>query len=236
MLKRITFKGLASDFYDHYFNLDNTFLQTFRDLFVKPGAVLQAYIEGVRRRYVNPMNYLAIALALSGILLFVMKWQIDKIDMELFGFGMGTDATRKIMDVTIEYNALIFLLYIPIIALAGYLVLNKNDYNLPEYTTAATYVLAHYSIFSFPISLVLLVFAPEGYMGYSLIGLLMILGYTLYALGRFNGGKLRRQIFRMSIFIILFLIGYFGISLLLNLIFFLTGILELKDFVPNKGV
>ncbi|WP_445384398.1 DUF3667 domain-containing protein [Robiginitalea sp. IMCC44478] len=234
VLKRITFKGLTSDFYDHYFDLDNTFIRTFLDLFTKPQQVLWAYVEGVRRKYVNPMSYLAISFALSGILFFVMKKQIDKLQMDLFSGQMDSEAGRKILDVTMEYSSLIMILYIPIMALAGYLVFNKKDFNLPEYTTAATYVLAQYSIFTFPISLILLLLSPESYMNYSLFGILILVVYTGFAFARFNGGKLRQQLLRFFIYGIIFVIGYFGLSLVLNIIFFLTGVLEIKDFLPKQ--
>lgn len=235
VLKRITFKGLASDFYDHYFNLDNTFIRTFVDLITKPQEVLWAYIEGVRRKYVNPMSYLAISFAFSGIIFFVMSRQIDKLKMDVFGGQMDSEAGRKILDVTMEYSSLIMILYIPILALVGYLVLNKKNFNLPEYTLAATYVLAQYSIFTFPLSLILLLAAPESYMNYSLFGILILVSYSGYAFGRFNGEKLRRQIFRLFIFALLFFIGYFGLSLILNIVFFLTGVLEFRDFIPKEA-
>jgi hypothetical protein len=233
VLKRITFKGLASDFYDHYFNLDNTFLRTFIDLMVMPQKVLWAYVEGVRRKYVNPMSYLAISFAFSGIIFFVMKRQIDKLRMDMFEGQMDSEAGRKMLDITMEYSSLIMILYIPVLALVGYLVLNKKNFNLPEYSIAATYVLAQYSIFTFPLSLFLLLAFPGSYMNYSIVGIFILIGYAGFVFGRFNGEKVRNQIFRLFIFTILFLIGYFGISLILNLFFFLTGVLEFKDFIPK---
>ncbi|WP_297793856.1 DUF3667 domain-containing protein [uncultured Eudoraea sp.] len=55
--KRLTFKNLSHDLIERYFDLDNTFLRTFIHMFTKPEQVIEGYISGIRRKYLNPISY-----------------------------------------------------------------------------------------------------------------------------------------------------------------------------------
>lgn len=55
---RLTLKNLWSDVTERFFNLDNTILKTFLHLCTTPDVVIQGYISGVRKKYMNPIGYL----------------------------------------------------------------------------------------------------------------------------------------------------------------------------------
>ena len=234
--KRLTFKSLAADVYERVFNIDNTIFRTIRDLTLRPGRVINAYVTGIRRKYMNPLNYLGLAIFISGALFFVMrKFAMDKINFDVFGTGMTNAASVKIMDAVMEYSSFVFLLYIPIIGCSGYLTLNRQNYNLPEYMVASSYALAHISILTFLPSLLIMLFLPENYMQYSLVMMLFMFGYSLYAFLRLGTYSLASGLGRSIIFLLLFFIGYMGLSRGLNLIFLLTGEVSLEDFRPIKN-
>ena len=82
---RLTIKNLAVDVFQRFFDIDNTFLRTFRHLFSQPDEVIDSYVRGIRRRYLNPIGYFGIALTLSGLLLFMMRRLFrDRIDYDVF--------------------------------------------------------------------------------------------------------------------------------------------------------
>lgn len=231
--KRLTFKGLFADIAERLFNLENSFYRTLRDMTVRPEAVVLKYVEGTRRRYMSPMNYLALALGLSGIILvFMRKYALDKINFDAFGPGMNADAGEKIMNAAMEYNSFIFILYIPVMAMAGWLTMNRREHNIPEHTVTSTYILSHISFLTFPISLLVLFVAPDAYMQYSLWYVLFMVVFTIFVLARTHNYKGWAVVGRGLLFFLIFIFGYFAISIVLNIIFFLTGILELKDFLP----
>ena len=62
---RLTIKSLFEDFSEQFLNYDNKFLQTFLHLFTKPEVVIDGYINGTRKKYVNVISYFAIALTLA---------------------------------------------------------------------------------------------------------------------------------------------------------------------------
>ena len=84
---RITVKNLWVDFLERYFNLDNTFIRTFVHLFTKPEVVIEGYLQGIRRKYLNPISYIGIALTLSGIIVFLMARSIDFMQFDVFVFS-----------------------------------------------------------------------------------------------------------------------------------------------------
>ncbi|MDM9630935.1 DUF3667 domain-containing protein [Robiginitalea aurantiaca] len=230
---RLTYRGLFADILERFFDWDNSFHRTVRTMTVHPEKVIGDYIDGVRRRYLNPMSYLGIALGLSGILLFAMKYSIHEIDFDFLGMGTSSAASTKILDATMEYNSFIFLLYIPLLAIAGILSFNKRDYNLPEHVVSATYSLAHFSILTFPISMLILFLVPEDYLKYSLIYIVFMIGYSLFVLIRLHRYGLGITLIRSMLYTVLVIIGYFGLSLLINLIMLLTGVVTLEDFLPK---
>ncbi len=67
---RITIKNLWTDFLERYFNLDNTFIRTLVHLTTKPEVVIEGYLQGIRRKYLNPISYMGIAITLSGLIVF----------------------------------------------------------------------------------------------------------------------------------------------------------------------
>jgi len=233
--ERITFKGLVHDFMERYFNIDNTFFRTITHLYTKPEVVIHGYLNGIRRKYLNPAALIAIALSLSGVVLFIMKeFAWDSIDFSAFSTSSSNAETnRKMVGANMEYSSFIFLAYIPIIALAGYLSLNGRALSFVEHIITAIYILANYSITSFFISVPAMLLVPEHYMTVSLFSLFFMMTYSLYVYWRMNdiyspGIKMARSLIYMAIYII----GFFGTSILTLIINLLTGVIDPQDLLP----
>jgi len=210
--------------------VDNTFLKTFLHLFTKPEIVVDGYIQGIRKRYLNPISYLGIALTLSGLLLFFLrKYALNKIDLQTFGQSMKIETTQKILNASLDISSFTFLLYIPLIALAGWLVFNKKSHNLSEYVVAAIYALAQYSIASFPISLAICFIAPENYLSFSFVFIAIMAAYITYVVNRIHGKNLGKSL----VFLLMFGLGFFMVSIFLNIMFLITGVLTFQDFLPQ---
>ncbi len=231
---RLTLKNLWYDVTERYFNLDNTFLKTFWHLFTKPQLVIEGYINGVRKKYLNPISYVAIALTLSGITMFLIKKIFyDKIDWQ--GMIQGNAAfALKWQEVTFDYASLFFLMYIPILAIAGFLTFNKIKYNLSEHFVVFIYVLAQYSILSFPVSITILLIGPENYLKIGTPFLIFILIYSIYVLQKLNNYKIKGLLGRSLLYTLLSITGFFGFIIIIMIVFFITGVFNLEDFAPPK--
>ncbi|MCE2612807.1 DUF3667 domain-containing protein [Flavobacteriaceae bacterium D16] len=234
--RRLTFKGLFNDIVERIFNLENNVFKTIGHMTLWPERVINSYVDGTRRKYLNPLNYLTLSIALSGVLFYFMKkFALDNMDFDVFGMGVNQEGQAKLMEAIMEYSSFIFILYIPIIALAGILSFNKREYNIPEYIVAATYSLSHFSVLTFPVSLLVILVIPESYMSFSLFYLFLMVAYFLFTLIRIHKYSFGMTIVRIFLFCILFFIGYMALSIAMPFLLILTGDLTLQDLLPPKA-
>ena len=231
---RLTIKNLAVDVFQRFFDIDNTFLRTFRHLFTQPDEVIDSYVRGIRRRYLNPVGYFGIALTLSGLLLFMMRRMFrDRIDYDVFDQGVNQELMNKVMNVLFDLNTLIFIIYVPIFAISACLTFNKKSYNLTEYNVFYMYILAHWSIISFPISVITLVISPDSYLIIGFPMFLALIIYAIYAMQRLHRFSTGQLILRSPIFSVIVTACYVGIIILIYAILFAIGVISLSDFAPQ---
>ena len=232
---RITVKNLWFDIVERVFNLDNTFIRTVVHLFSKPDKVIHGYVTGQRKKYLNPISYFTIALTLSGLLVFIIqKFYPDSID---FTRGAGTtnpEFAEKWSNIVFDFNALFFVMYLPILALPAYLIFNKIRYNLAEYILVFIYVLGHYSICTFPISVGTLLISPSKYVEITGPILLFLFGYGLYVMQKLNRYSVKAFLGRSVVFTALAVVLFFLLILAMLLILLVSGVFELQDFAPPK--
>jgi len=65
VVQRITFKQLFLEFFINVFGVDSKFFLTLRKIATHPDEVINEYLSGVRKRYVNPFAFLAVGAGLS---------------------------------------------------------------------------------------------------------------------------------------------------------------------------
>jgi hypothetical protein len=230
---RITFKNLFYDIIERYFNLDNSFINTFLHLFSKPEKVINGYITGTRKKYLNPISYLGIALTLSGITVFLIKkFFKDSIDFTN-GTDMNVEFAQQYTDAIFDYSSLFFLLYFPVLALPAYLIFNKVKYNFSEYILVFIYVMAQYSIVSFPLTISTLVVDAESYLKISQPILYLTLAYCIYVLQKLNKFSTKAFLGRSLLYIVCVVVLFFGLIIAIMIALFALGVLNLEDFAPK---
>ncbi len=65
--ERLTVKAVFKEFIQNVFNVESKFIQTLKDLAVKPEQVFKSFIDGGRKKYYHPVSLLAIAILLSAL-------------------------------------------------------------------------------------------------------------------------------------------------------------------------
>ena len=63
--ERITFKALMKDISSNVFGWDNKYFVTLRAVIVRPHIIFKEYIDGTRKKYMNPFAFFAVAAALT---------------------------------------------------------------------------------------------------------------------------------------------------------------------------
>ena len=231
---RITIKNLWTDFLERYFNLDNTFIRTLVHLTTTPEVVIEGYLQGIRRKYLNPISYMGIAITLSGLIVFLMVKSGDAMNFDMLNNNVSTRYQEKLMDFILDYQALIFLLFVPMMTIAGWLCFDQKRYNFAERTIIFMYALAHYSLVIFLPSIIVLFFIPEQYFIFSFIGILFMVVYTTYVIVRISKSRGVKLIVRLLLFYFILLILYFAFSIALPLFLLLIGELKVEDFLPPQ--
>ena len=100
ILERITFKKLIIESFNQSFGWDNRYFLTFIGLLLRPHQIIKDYLQGVRKRYLNPFAFFAIGAAAR---LLVFSIFIDEY-MDLIaisGFFVGYLSRKDTIPLTV---------------------------------------------------------------------------------------------------------------------------------------
>jgi len=109
----LSIKQFISEFFAGFFSFDSRFFKTFIPLLFKPGKVSQDYIEGKRRRYVNPFQlYLHVTILfflITGIFSAIDEYKItnyssSKNEKEIAENTTTTGITDALRDTPLNDN------------------------------------------------------------------------------------------------------------------------------------
>ncbi|WP_109299448.1 DUF3667 domain-containing protein [Aquimarina sp. AU474] len=144
--KRITFRNIVSEFSEVYLNIDNTFFRTVKDLTTQPRRVIDGYINGVRKRHLNAISYLLIAVMFSAIFDFIRKKffnsEISEQEKEKF-----PEVIRILAELSEEIPIFGYFILIPFYALISKFLFRKyKKYNFTEHVVINTYFISHTTI------------------------------------------------------------------------------------------
>ncbi|WP_299336129.1 DUF3667 domain-containing protein [uncultured Psychroserpens sp.] len=237
---RLTFKNLFEHISETFFNYDNKLLRTFVDLFKKPEAVIDAYVKGVRKRYVNPLSFFGITLTISGLSVFIIKkYYLEYLDFsKMFSEELINNPVSKQMledsatGGTFEYSSLILSAMIPIMAIISFVVFFDKRYNLTEHIILYMYGMSTIIIISVFAGQLVLFFIPEKYLLFSLLLYLVMFIYHSYVLKRIFKLGFGQLLLRILFFFAVFVAVYIITIIIFLIILFITG--GIQDFIPKK--
>ena len=213
---RLTLNHLFAEFYDRFVSLDNNaFFRTFISLYTKPKDVIDGYINGLRKRYINVAGYIALAITLSGFQLYIVQKYFPN------SMKIGDSAFQQSwMESFTEYQSLWYLLLIPLYALVSRIVFYKNKkYNYTEHIVIIGYTQAQLSI-TFAIPTIILTFFGIDIMNAYVVMVIIMIVYTAYCLKSvFELNKTQLVLKTMLFFLIGFLSFFFIIILIVAIIF-----------------
>ena len=217
--KRLTFKNLLAHFSEQFFNYDNKFLQTLITLIKKPELVINGFISGVRKKYVNPVSYFAIALTIVGLQMFVMnKFFPDALDVSALAVGGNEEQTNALMKNIMEYQSVMFITNVPVYAFISWIVfLTLKKYNYTEHLVLFLYTVPQTTFILFVPQLVLVIFGNT--LGdISLFLLILQLLYTTFCYKRVFNLSMKGTLLRTLFFLTVLTISFIIFSILFALI------------------
>ncbi|WP_431122812.1 DUF3667 domain-containing protein [Flagellimonas flava] len=228
---RLTLKNVWHDLGQQVFNLDNTFLRTFRELFTKPEVVVATYIAGTRKRYMNPISYFAIAITLSGLMFFVLR---DIYDLNLTESSFNNETAPQ-LNYVFDFQALLAYLSMPLYALMTWMLFSATKkFNYTEHLVANAYIIGQTSYVQVFTYIFFLGLFPIKFDIFNFAFLIVIVVYQFYALGRLHQLGFWSTFWRALIYFFLLIIVMMGIGVVIFLISLSTGMVNLEDFAPKS--
>lgn len=159
---RLTPKVLATQVNEQFISIDNKFLRTFIDLFKKPDAVINGYIDGTRKKYIDVLQYFAIGLTIAGIQFFLIKtffaeqlenpFQFTDPNMNNSEFSENYQkAMNDMMTGGNNFQSIIYILMVPFSAIGtwvAYYYTGLKRFNFTEHIIINLYYTAQTIIIS----------------------------------------------------------------------------------------
>lgn len=221
---RLTFKNLFEHISETFFNYDNKLLRTFIDLFKKPEKVIDGYINGVRKRYVNPISYFGLAITLTGLYLVITnKFYPETLDYSAFAAKGQEEFTKKLIDPILAHTSIVMMLYIPIYALIARLTfVGLNKLNYTELIVVFLYWQSQISIISSVIIIITAIFGIKT-STVSMIYMPLMFIYAAYILKRLYQLSFGQIILRTLLFLVILGVVSIIIVVIVVIIMFITG-------------
>ncbi|AWH74734.1 hypothetical protein DCS32_11370 [Dokdonia sp. Dokd-P16] len=188
---KLTWRNLLEDFFDRFFNLENSFVKTFVALFRQPEDVIGGYINGMRKKYLPAFSYFAIAITFTSFYYYLLKgWFWDnymtaqKLVNDESISQTQLELQESISTLLMENQSLYMFLIIPFFALMSKIVFwNYKKYNLVEHFVIYLYVYSHFSMISVVMQIAF-IWSPTVLNILSVVVFLLMLFYTVYVLKR----------------------------------------------------
>ncbi|MEP0214571.1 MAG: DUF3667 domain-containing protein [Cellulophaga sp.] len=223
VLDRISLKGAWQEFIGPFFSWDNNFWKTLFNLFTKPKEVLEAYINGARKKYFQPFSYLVVYATIALIInkIFPSTEVVDFTNGFKYGIGDANPKAPKealesinlIYQFYTNYYNLIIISSIPVYSLLTYLTFRKRDHNYSEHLVFNAYIQANlgYTL----IVLQLFLFNLIG-LSKEIISSAFILISAIYALYVFI--KLYQLTFKQTLYAFFRYVGYIILAFIILMI------------------
>ena len=235
---RLTLKNLFEHISETFFNYDNKLLRTIIFLIKKPEDVIGSYVNGVRKKYVNPISFFGLSITLTGLsIFFIKKYYIKYLDFSSISDGYSSEASQKmtknLANDTLEYSSLIYSGLIPILALISFIIFYKKAYNFTEHIVLYLYSMSLFSLVSVIFGHLILMIVPSQYLLFSFAMYVLAFFYHCFLLKRVFELSMSELILKSILFLMLFFALYIGISILVFAILMLSGNINLQDFAPK---
>lgn len=217
---RFTVKEILHNFFHTFTHVDSGIIYLAKELFVRPGDVVKEYINGRRKVYFNPLQYLIILIAVGTFL---------AVNFNLFGPKINPDTIKGLTEqerwglqfnnfIYRYFNAILFLV-VPVSALYSWLLFRKSGYNYAENLILNVFLAAQRTLMYILITPFLYFFRDLWLPIIAVYYLLWII-YFVFAFKQFFDGKGSSVILKSLLIIFLIFLTSQSVSMTIFAIFF----------------
>ncbi len=143
-VKRIDFNYVFNEIPNSVLQINRGFLFTVKELLIRPGKGILAFLKGKRVQYYKPIAFLLITSTLYVLFAYLME-RNTFIDDITFGFKGRMEESNDNPDYSVvnwitKYQTYIPLLILPIFSLASYFAFIKSNFNYFEHLVLNVYI------------------------------------------------------------------------------------------------
>lgn len=133
-LHRFTIKHALHDFFHTFTHVDSGLFFLIKELFIRPGIVAKEYIEGKRRKYFNPVQYLILAVAIATFLT-TNYTLMGPTAVKPEDYSQSSEIAKFFLQfnhfINKYFNLMLFVA-VPFMAFFSWLFYRKSGYNYAE--------------------------------------------------------------------------------------------------------
>ncbi|MDX1462226.1 MAG: DUF3667 domain-containing protein [Marinirhabdus sp.] len=235
----LTYGYLANEVSERFFNIENNLIwRTIKDMFRRPGEVIHGYINGIRKRHLNPASFLALAITTSGLFLFLMQ-KFFQENMDASWMGQEDNPMLQDMgwfDFMYEYQSIMYLAFIPIYALlAKFTFFNYKGRNkYLHHLIVTTYTQAHLSVVYFIPGLIAMALDINFFKYTYFFTFPLMIVFSAYVYKRFYQLTLGKIVGKTLLFAAITLVLYIGFSIAFVAILFITGTIDFEEMMEAE--
>ena len=216
--ERLTLRALWRHGVRQLFNVERGLLRTLREMFIDPGGVARRYVNGRRRRYLNPFTYLILCSAIF-LILYRVAEKLGGIEFRdlVRASDMPPELAKGIAEFytwTIENTAWTWLATCVPFALLLRLFFRRSKVNLAETSVLSLFALGQSALVAGLIYVLMLLW-PSGRYDSTTASLLSSLALVAICMQAVLGffGKSFFNVLRSLVAILLAYTGYMGLLL-----------------------
>lgn len=200
----------------HYFtHADKGFIFIIKEMFIRPGRVVEEYIAGKRKKYFNPFTFLLICSTVSAYLYWKLSYYTNisaqqsthRAPNEMSDLMLQTSGLME------KYGKIVTILMLPLLASISKLLYLRRSYNYAEHLAIQAFVLAQTSIINIFITLISYYFFPNSYFIFNMLFQLSFLLYMAIVFSKVFKEHILLSVLKSLAFLILFVLSYWVIAL-----------------------
>lgn len=145
-------------FINGVFQIDKGFFYTFKELFLRPGHSIRAYVDGSRANHYNYFTFIVLLITFGHLLAGMLHFEL--IDATHY-FSQDQSLLKRFAEITREHPKLFTLLKIPFLSIVSLVVFRKARLYYTEHLVLNIYKLSAEIILAIFLSLLSIYFAEK---------------------------------------------------------------------------
>lgn len=204
---KVTFTETFQDFVDATFSVNAPLINTALLLFIKPGFLLQEYLNGKRKSFYKPVSFFII----TTFIYLIIRSVIDYNPMTTAGVKVGGEMLVEAGRYMVKNINNIMFLFVITLGLFLKLFFRKK-YSLAEYIAVSFYSMGVYTLIGLVTMFYLKYIDPQ----YRMLPVLIFYFYIVYALTSFFESRSLLTIVKISLVYMFSFIMYSLLGFLLS--------------------